>query len=163
MDFLKGISENIGVLYPPQTFTNSRIISFRKVPLCIEANSDENLKRLQSFAESLSEMVYPIDSVQRKILHLSAVFANNFTNLFYTISEELLHENGMDFNILTPIIHQTAHNAASGDVFKFQTGPAIREDSATIMEHLKLLSKHPDYQEIYSLITKNIIQRKKKS
>jgi predicted short-subunit dehydrogenase-like oxidoreductase (DUF2520 family) len=137
------------------------LLRFRTVPLCIEASSGKNLLLLRSFANSLSEKVYLINSDQRRILHLSAVFAGNFTNFMYTISQELLRENGMDFGILEPIIRQTARNASSGDVFNMQTGPAVREDRETIREHLELLATHRDYKEIYDLITRNIIQHKK--
>lgn len=79
------------------------------------------------------------------------------------ISQELLKENGMEYELLEPIIRQTARNAASGDVFRSQTGPAVREDMETIRLHLEMLSNHPDYKEIYDLITRNIIQYKQKS
>jgi predicted short-subunit dehydrogenase-like oxidoreductase (DUF2520 family) len=163
MDVLREVSENFGVIYPPQTFTDHKLLRFRTVPLCIEASSGKNLLVLKSFAGSLSEKVYTINSDQRRILHLSAVFASNFTNFMVAISQELLLENGMDLRILEPIIRQTAGNASSDDVFKMQTGPALREDRETIREHLQLLSNHPDYKEIYDLITRNIIQRKKES
>jgi predicted short-subunit dehydrogenase-like oxidoreductase (DUF2520 family) len=163
MDVLQDVSRNYGVMYPPQTFTNTALPSFRNVPLCIEANSAENLNLLKSFAEKLSDKVYFIDSDQRRILHLSAVFANNFTNFMYSISENLLKENGMDFTILEPIIKRTALNASKGNVFSKQTGPASREDRETIKKHLEMLSAHPEYKEIYDLITAKIIQRKLKS
>ena len=163
MDVLKKISKNFGVIYPPQTFTSHIFLNFRLVPLCIEASSGKNFLLLKSFADSLSEKVYIINSDQRRILHLSAVFASNFTNFMVAISQELLLENGMDFRILEPIIWQTAGNASSKDVFKMQTGPAVREDRETIREHLQLLSNHSEYKEIYDLITRNIIQRKKRS
>jgi predicted short-subunit dehydrogenase-like oxidoreductase (DUF2520 family) len=161
MDILQKASSNFGVIYPLQTFSTGKMVSFRTVPLCIEANSVENMLLLRSFADSLSENVCTINSEQRKFLHLSAVFASNFTNFMVAISQELLRENGIDPGILEPIIRQTAGNAKSGDVFKLQTGPAAREDMETIRLHLELLSNHPDYKEIYDLITQKIIQHKK--
>lgn len=163
MDVLKNISPNYGVIYPPQTFTAGKLISFRMVPLCVEASTDQNLRILKSFAASISGRVYEINSKQRRILHLSAVFAGNFSNFLMAISEELLKENGIEFGILEPIIRQTARNAGRGDVLSFQTGPAVRGDRETIRIHLELLSNHPDYKEIYDLITRNILQRKLKS
>jgi predicted short-subunit dehydrogenase-like oxidoreductase (DUF2520 family) len=163
MKILREVSGNVGVIYPPQTFTEKKLLNFRFVPLCIEAGSPPELKRLRVFAESLSEKVYIINSGQRRILHLSAVFASNFTNFMLAISQEILLENGMDPGILEPIILQTAANASSGDVFVLQTGPAVREDRETISNHMEMLSAHPEYREIYELITRNIIQRKNRS
>jgi predicted short-subunit dehydrogenase-like oxidoreductase (DUF2520 family) len=163
MEILKKVSPDVGVIYPPQAFNGRKVLSFRKVPLCIEASSEKNLGLLRTLAESLSENVYLIDSRQRRILHLSAVFAGNFTNYMIAVSQEMLLENGMDFKILGPIIRQTAENASSEDVFGLQTGPAVREDMQTIGDHLELLSNHPGYRELYELITRNIIQRKNKT
>jgi predicted short-subunit dehydrogenase-like oxidoreductase (DUF2520 family) len=160
MDVFKGAFRNFGVIYPSQTLTR-QMLEFRDVPICIEANSAANLVRIKAFASSLSGFVYAINSDQRKILHLAAVFANNFTNFMYSISEELLNEKGMDFSLLYPIIRQTTENSLSGGVVKNQTGPAVRGDKETIGKHLELLSNHPDYKDIYELITRNIIKRKK--
>lgn len=161
MDVLQCVSTNYGVFYSPQTFTTQTLVNFSTVPICIEASSDENQSLLKSFAGSLSQKVYSIDSDQRKVVHLAAVFAGNFTNFLYSVSQVLLQEKEMNLEILAPIINQTAFNISSNDVFKMQTGPAVREDWGTIQNQLKLLSSHPDFAEIYDLITKKIIQRKK--
>jgi predicted short-subunit dehydrogenase-like oxidoreductase (DUF2520 family) len=163
MDILQKASQNYGVIYPPQTFTAGKLIPFRKIPLCIEASSKINLEILRSFADSISDKVYEINSEQRRVVHLSAVFASNFSNYLISVSEELLREKGIDFGILEPIIRQTARNTLKGDVFTLQTGPAVRGDQETIRQHLELLSSHPDYKEIYDLITRTIIQHKMKS
>ncbi|MGA3014215.1 MAG: DUF2520 domain-containing protein [Bacteroidales bacterium] len=162
MDILGMAATNFGVIYPLQTFRTDRRISFRNVPLCIEASSDENLRRLKAFTDSISHRVYKIDSDQRRVLHLSAVFASNFSNFMVAVSQDLLRNKGIDPTILEPLIKYTAENSGSPSVFDFQTGPAIREDMETIAMHLNMLSAHPDYKEIYSLITQNIIKHKKK-
>jgi predicted short-subunit dehydrogenase-like oxidoreductase (DUF2520 family) len=161
MDVLRRVSANYGVIYPPQTFTTQEVLPFQMVPVCIEANSEENLLNLRIFAESFSEKVCTINSEQRKVIHLAAVFASNFTNFLVSISQELLIENGIDSGILEPIIMQTARNSSFGDVSKLQTGPAIRKDMETIKKHIEMLSAHPEFKEIYELITKTIIQRNK--
>jgi predicted short-subunit dehydrogenase-like oxidoreductase (DUF2520 family) len=161
MDVLRKVSENYGVIYPPQTFTTQTVLPFQMVPVCIEASSENNLLKLMIFAESLSEKVYMINSEQRKVIHLAAVFASNFTNFLVSISQELLIENGIDIEVLDPIIQQTARNASSGVVSELQTGPAIRKDMETIKKHIEMLSTHAEFKEIYELITKTIIQRNK--
>jgi predicted short-subunit dehydrogenase-like oxidoreductase (DUF2520 family) len=163
MDVLKKVSANYGIIYPPQTFTTQTNLLFHTVPVCIEASSEENLLKLSTFTKSLSEKVYIINSEQRKVIHLAAIFASNFTNFLFSVSQELLLEKGIDFRILEPIIKQTAMNASSGDISKLQTGPAIRKDMRTIQKHIEMLSAHPEFKEIYALITKTIIQRNKES
>ena len=128
MEILNRFSKNFGVLYPLQTFSKEREIFFKEIPVCIEANSDINLEILRKLAKKLSDNVIEINSEKRKILHLSAVFACNFTNYMYTISENILMEENISFDILKPLIKETAAKVQSLAPVKCQTGPAVRSD-----------------------------------
>jgi len=161
MNILKSSSENFGVFYPPQTFSKEHPVSFKGVPVCIEANSRKSEDLLRMFALSFTRNVHLVDSDQRKMIHLAAVFANNFTNFMNAISEDLMEKEGLDFGILHPIISQTAANVQYKNLFQLQTGPALREDKRVIENHLATLRKHPEYRKVYDLITKLIIQHKK--
>jgi predicted short-subunit dehydrogenase-like oxidoreductase (DUF2520 family) len=160
MDVLSPISGRIGVFYPVQTFSPNRRINFNKVPVCIEGNSKLVEQHLIMLARKLTQKVHCLDSEQRRILHLGAVFASNFTNFIYAVTEELLISSDIPFNLLEPLIHQTIQNIRHGDVFQSQTGPAMRGDTKVLDKHREMLSQHPDYLEIYNLITNNIIKYK---
>ena len=160
MDVLKNASENYGVLYPLQTFSKNTEINFKTVPLCIEANTGINENSLLSLARDISDNVHLIDTQQRKLLHLAAVFTCNFSNHMYSVSEEVLKKGNLAFDMLKPLIMETARkieNNSPGDV---QTGPAIREDQKIIDEHLEYLSGSPTYRDLYKLISKSIIETK---
>ena len=160
MDVLKPYGENIGVFYPLQTFSKDRQLSFNEVPLCLEADSVENLELLKSLAISLTDHIYFIDSVQRKKLHLAAVFACNFPNFLYSIAEDLLDDNGLSFEMMKPLIIETAEKVKAISPSKAQTGPAFREDQKIIDSHLQILENHKEFQEVYNLLSKNIIELK---
>lgn len=157
MDVLNSHS-NYGIFYPLQTFSKQKEVDFNTIPICLEANNKGNLQILHHLAQSISNKVYEIDSKQRKALHLAAVFACNFTNLMYDISEMLCQESGMDFDILRPLIQETAAKVQDHIPSEVQTGPAARNDQKIIEKHLALLHKHPDYQNIYKILTNEIIQ-----
>ncbi len=157
MDVLNSHS-NYGIFYPLQTFSKQKEVDFHSIPICLEANNGRNLQILHQLAQSISSKVYDIDSKQRKHLHLAAVFACNFTNLMYDISEKLCQESGMDFDILRPLIQETAAKVQDHIPSEVQTGPAARNDHKIIEKHLALLQKHPDYQNIYKILTNEIIQ-----
>jgi len=160
MMLLSKASVQVGVFYPLQTFPAGRPTGFSGVPVCLESNSAEGKFRLEEVARKLTDMVYFVDSDQRKLLHLSAVFACNFTNFMYTVAEDLLTSNSMPFELLKPLIAHTAENAVRGDVFRHQTGPAVRGDQPVLDIHRSLLAGHPEYLEIYNAISNNIIQYK---
>ena len=161
MDVLRNCSDNFGVIYPLQTFSKTREIDLSKVPLCIEANSKENLQLLEHFVKDLSQKVVEVDSEKRKILHLAAVFASNFPNFMFTIADKILTENKLDFDLLRPLILETALKVQQMNPEKAQTGPATRGDERIIGQHIKLLNSFPELQKIYTILSKEIKRSKK--
>jgi predicted short-subunit dehydrogenase-like oxidoreductase (DUF2520 family) len=160
MGLLKDSSANYGVLYPPQTFTLHESAGFLNIPLCIEANNSGSEKNLADFAALLSDKIFRVSTGQRRAIHLSAIFAGNFTNFMYSIAEDLLAGNNLPMTLLEPIIEKTKANAGRNNIFGLQTGPAIREDLEMIKTHLELLSGKPEFREIYRLISESIINYK---
>ena len=145
---------NFGVFYPLQTFSKNKAVDFAEIPVCIEANSAENLEKIRSLASGITKDVRKIDSEQRKALHLAAVFVNNFSNHLYSIGAEICSGNNIDFSILKPLIKETASKIESLKPQEAQTGPALRNDQKTIEKHLAFLSKK--HKDIYSLLTQSI-------
>ncbi len=150
---------NHGIFYPLQTFSKLKEVDFAEIPICLEASNTEVMQTLSLLASSLSPLVYEVNSKQRKALHLAAVFACNFTNLMYDISEDLCQKAGMDFEILRPLIRETAAKVQEHSPNEVQTGPAARNDKNIINRHINLLNQQVDYQEIYRVLTDEIIKR----
>ena len=149
------LPENRGVFYPLQTFTKGKNIDFGNIPICIEANAPESLDILKTLAGSISQNVHEIDSGQRKKLHLAAVFVNNFTNYLYGVGEEICSEEGLSFDLLKPLILETAEKAQTISPKEAQTGPARRNDQKSIQNHLKLL-KDEKHIALYTLLSEAI-------
>ncbi len=157
MKILSDKFRNCGVWYPLQTFSKSRPVDFAEIPLFLEANSPENLQLLRQIAGKISKKVYEATSDERIRLHLAAVFGCNFVNCLYNVSAGIVGEAGFDFEILAPLILETARKAvASGDPGKVQTGPAVRNDTSVMQKHTELLSDRPDLPEIYTRLSKYI-------
>ncbi len=158
MNILDGFTPNYGVFYPLQTFLKIREVDFSEIPICIEANHPSNLIRLQELANKLSRSVHQINSDERKTLHLAAVFANNFVNHFYAIGAEILQDKKLNFDLLKPLIRETAAKIEANLPVDVQTGPAKRNDEAVINAQLKMLHDRPEFQKIYSFVTESIFQ-----
>ncbi len=144
-----------GVFYPLQTISKEREVDFSGVPICIEAESNEDYDILKEFANTISDQVQIMTSDQRKLVHLAAVFVNNFTNHLYLIGNEICAEAQVPFTILNPLILETAKKATQMSVLNAQTGPAIRHDQITIEQHLDLLKKD-NHKDIYSVLSNSI-------
>ena len=145
-----------GVLYPLQSFSKNAEMDFANVPICIETIDKACFPILKELSLSLGSPIKRINSDQRRVLHLAAVFVNNFTNQLYRIGHEITESEGAEFDLLKPLILETAKKVQEMSPFKAQTGPAKRNDKKTIKKHLKTLeSEH--HKDIYELLTKSII------
>ena len=154
---LESIDAQKGVFYPLQTFSKHKKVDWKNIPICIEATDEFSDFTLTNLAKSLSDYVYFLDSTQRKKLHLAAVFACNFTNHLYSIAEQLLENADIPFEILHPLIIETATKATNNKPSTVQTGPASRKDITTISNQIEALELVPQWQKIYKLITKEIM------
>lgn len=144
-----------GIFYPMQTFTKNKAIDFSEIPICLESENNSDFELLKNVAESISNSVFKIDSQQRKALHISAVFANNFVNHLYQIGNEICEENKVPFEILKPLLLETANKVMNLSPKEAQTGPAKRNDSQTIKAHLDFLSNE-NHATIYKILTQSI-------
>jgi predicted short-subunit dehydrogenase-like oxidoreductase (DUF2520 family) len=158
IDVLLKYTDKAGVLYPLQTFSKTREVDFTNVPLCIEAVNGSMYTDLEQLAATVSNHIYSINSAGRKILHLAAVFACNFPNYLYGVAQQLLANHQMDFNLLRPLILETAQKVQQQVPATVQTGPAVRNDQTTMAAHLQLLQHEPQMQQIYTLLSQGIIK-----
>ncbi len=145
-----------GVFYPLQTFSKSKEIDFKTIPICIEAQNENDYKTLECVAHAISNSVHRINAKQRLSLHVAAVYVCNFTNYMYTIGNDICNLNNLSFEILKPLIQETANKIMLLSPAMAQTGPAIRKDTGTLKTHLDFLT-NDNQKEIYKLLTKSII------
>jgi len=148
--------KNRGVVYPVESINGRLTQSFNNVPICLEAGEEKTLSTLLSFAASLSNKIFLLDSEQRATLHLAAVFTNNFTNHLLGIATEILDKSDLPHELLEKLAYTTVKNVFKNGALQSQTGPARRNDKVTIEKHLSLLKNDKDHLQVYRLITRQI-------
>ena len=114
------------------------------------------LQQLTTLANSISAQVITAGDEERLKLHVAAVFCNNFVNHLYVLMQQYCAAEGLDFNLLKPLIHETAERIETIAPTEAQTGPAIRHDATTISRHLAVLQNYPQLQKFYQLFTQSI-------
>jgi predicted short-subunit dehydrogenase-like oxidoreductase (DUF2520 family) len=150
-----------GVFYPLQTFTKGKKVDFSSIPVCLEATNSKDFETISKLAYLLTEKVFSINSEQRKALHVAAVFVNNFTNHLYSIANQICKEKDIPFDILKPLILETAEKIITLPPDDAQTGPAKRNDQQTIQAHQAYITD-VEQLKIYQIITQSILQHGKK-
>ena len=139
LSLFEGCCRHYGVLYPMQTFSKEQPVDFREIPLFVEGTDAETLTTVRTFAESLSAHVYELSTADRRYLHLAAVFACNFVNHCYALAADVLAQKGLPFDVLLPLIDETARKVHQLHPRDAQTGPAVRGDQNVMQAQAALL------------------------
>ncbi len=150
-------TEDLGVFYPLQTLSKGKHVDFQYVPICIEGETLKAQNDLAALASSLSTRVQMLDSGQRRLIHLAAVFACNFTNHMLTLSKEILGQHEIDFAILHPLISETLNKSLEIGPENAQTGPAVRRDLETLDKQHEALQGDEQVAEIYQIVSQHIL------
>lgn len=155
VDIFADYSCNYGVIYPFQTFSKGRFVDWKTIPIFIESTNKENLNKIKNIAAQLSEKVIELSSDKRKYIHLTGVFACNFVNHMYVLSEEILKKSGLPFDIALPLIDETTAKIHTINPWEAQTGPAVRFDENVMQKHLSLIDDE-SIKDIYQSISQSI-------
>ena len=152
---------DFGIFYPLQTFNVHKQIEWEKLPFCVYGNSRKTEEQLFQLALQLSKSgnVHRINDEQRQWLHVAAVFANNFTNYLLGISENILHQQHLPFDLLKPLIEETFKKIQDQSPGDCQTGPAKRKDMDTIHRHLQLLKNYKTYRNLYAILSEGLLNK----
>ncbi len=155
-DVLQSVSTNYGVLYPLQTL-RKEMDAATTIPLLIDGNSNEAMALIEDFARTLSDTICKAGDEERLKLHVAAVIVSNFTNHLYALAEDFCEKEKIDFNMLVPLIQETANRVATHSPAAVQTGPALRNDVFTLDKHLRLLAAYPKLKYLYLKFTESIM------
>ena len=161
MDVFRDVAHRYGVLYPMQSFSKTRHLELRDVPVYIEANRDEALAVARTLANSVSVKVRELSGEARRRLHLAAVFACNFVNCCYDLASDAAVAAGVPFTDFLPLIDETAAKVHDMSPLAAQTGPAVRYDENVIHKQLAQLKEDQTKKAIYTLMSQSIHQHSK--
>lgn len=156
MSCFEGMAVHYGVFYPMQTFSKQRDVDFRIIPCFIEGNDDFSREKIRGLAESISDRVYEMPSADRRFLHLAAVWACNFVNHCYEVSSEVLEKHGIPFDVMLPLIDETAAKVHDMKPIDAQTGPAVRFDENVIRSQAALMRDNPILKDLYERLSMSI-------
>ncbi|MEO6189509.1 MAG: Rossmann-like and DUF2520 domain-containing protein [Saprospiraceae bacterium] len=144
---------NRGVMWPLQSFNEAKVIHWEEIPFFIDAN-ENIMKELKSFASEIGLNYIEADYTNRKMIHLAAVVANNFSNFNLIIAEDILRKIDIPFEVLKPIMTSSIDKIFVNGSESSQTGPARRDDHEIVQAQLNLLEREfPEYKAYYKLMS----------
>lgn len=155
MNIFRGHAKNYGVFYPLQTFSKSQEVDFQQIPCLIEGANAQVVTVLKDLALSISNRVKKVSTEKRRQIHLAAVFACNFTNYCYTVAGNILKQQKLPFDLLLPLIDETARKVHNMSPRKAQTGPAVRNDENIMEQHMEML--YGNNRDLYERMSQSIL------
>lgn len=141
-----------GAFYPFQTFRKTASVDLSTVPFFIEMSDNTGMMLIEKLGHLLSNSIHRLNSGERKKLHLSGVFLNNFIYFILDKTKNLCVDHGISQELLKPLLQQTIRFALDYPE-NLQTGPAKRGDLQTMKSHIELLSSNPNLAEIYKTMS----------
>lgn len=157
IDVFSNYASQFGAFYPLQTFSKKRQLNFAEIPVFIEGNTSVAEDKIRHLAQKITSKVYAVNFEQRRQLHLAGIFACNFPNFMYNIANQLVKDKYLTFEMLVPLILETAKKIQILPPDEAQTGPAVRGDRATIAKHIEMLNEHKNWQQLYQLVSEDIM------
>lgn len=158
MDVFGEDKPHAGVLYFFQSFSKASLIEdWSRIPVFVEGRQIDDVAAIYTLAQTLTSRVFECTQHDRERLHVAGVFANNFTNLMYGMAADLLGDTQIPFQVLLPLIDQTAEKVHTLTPREAQTGPAKRDDRAVMAHHVSLLND--DQRAVYELLSRLIAAR----
>jgi len=154
------VNERKGVVWTIQSLRKGIDSEYHTIPLLIECNNEADRALLGAIFSKISASIFYKNSEERLQAHTAAVITNNFSNHLYSIASKLLDEVGLPFELMLPLIEEETRKIKHNSPSEIQTGPAIRKDENTIAKQQELLSKNPEWQALYKIMTKLIQENK---
>jgi predicted short-subunit dehydrogenase-like oxidoreductase (DUF2520 family) len=150
-------TSHLGVFYPLQTFSKSKRVDWKSIPLFLESSDQETDELLMAVARGVSQVVRKIGSTERRALHVAAVFASNFINHMLLHAKGIMAQNSLQYEWLQPLILETIHKSLAVGPEAAQTGPARRGDLQTLDAHLAFLQDNEPASHLYRIISQQIL------
>ena len=148
---IANISEQVGVIWPLQSL-RKEIEKIPAIPFVVDGNTAEVKARLVSILAIISDSVTVLGDEDRKKLHLSAVIVSNFTNHLYALAQNYCTNNNLPYDMLKPLIEETALRLRDYEAKDIQTGPSVRGDKGTVKVHQEMLKQEGFLPYLYAML-----------
>jgi len=144
----------LGSLHPLQTFPDiDRAIQVLPSTYVFIEGSSRALETLQLLGNSIGCKAVTIEGDQKVFYHLSAVFVCNLLCALLYSAEGLMDRIGIGLEPFHPIISATLINVEEKGPLMSLTGPVIRGDVDTILDHLHAMSGMETQRKIYKALS----------
>jgi predicted short-subunit dehydrogenase-like oxidoreductase (DUF2520 family) len=144
----------LGSLHPLQTFpdVNSGIVALPRTYIFIEGD-EKAIPVLDLLASTVGFKAVRIESKNKVLYHLSAVFVCNLLTALMETGEGIVNRIGIDLVPFFPIIETTLRNIEKKGPLLSLTGPVVRGDAETVASHLEAIKGMETQESVYRMLS----------
>jgi predicted short-subunit dehydrogenase-like oxidoreductase (DUF2520 family) len=144
----------LGSLHPLQTFpdVNSGIVALPGTYIFIEGD-EKAIPVLDLLASTIGFKAVRIESRNKLLYHLSAVFVCNLLTALMRTGEGIVNRIGIDLMPFFPIIETTLRNIEKKGPLLSLTGPVVRGDAGTVASHLEAIKGMEPQESVYRMLS----------
>jgi predicted short-subunit dehydrogenase-like oxidoreductase (DUF2520 family) len=144
----------LGSLHPLQTFpdVNSGIVALPRTYIFIEGD-ERGLPVLDLLASTIGFKSVRIESKNKVLYHLSAVFVCNLLSALMHTGEGIMNRIGIELTPFFPIIETTLRNIENKGPLLSLTGPVVRGDAETVASHLEAIKGMEPQESVYRMLS----------
>ena len=144
----------LGSLHPLQTFpdVNSGIVALPRTYIFIEGD-ERALPVLDLLASTIGFKAVRIESRNKVLYHLSAVFVCNLLTALMHTGEGVVNRIGIELTPFFPIIETTLRNIENKGPLLSLTGPVVRGDAETVASHLEAIKGMEPQESVYRILS----------
>ena len=144
----------LGSLHPLQTFpdVNSGIVALPGTYIFIEGD-EKAIPVLDLLASTIGFKAVRIESRNKLLYHLSAVFVCNLLTALMHTGEGIVNRISIDLMPFFPIIETTLRNIEKKGPLLSLTGPVVRGDAGTVASHLEAIKGMEPQESVYRMLS----------
>jgi predicted short-subunit dehydrogenase-like oxidoreductase (DUF2520 family) len=144
----------LGSFHPLQTFpdVNSGIVALPRTYIFIEGD-EKGLPILDLLASTVGMKAMRIESKNKVLYHLSAVFVCNLLSALMHSGEGIMSRIGIGLEPFFPIIETTLRNIEQKGPLMSLTGPVVRGDAETVASHVKAMKGMDLHESVYRILS----------
>ena len=144
----------LGSLHPLQTFPDiESAIRVLPATYVFVEGSEKALEKLTLLGNTIGYKAVVIDGSRKVLYHLSAVFVCNLLSALFYSAEGVMDRIGINLEPFHPIINATLRNIEEKGPLASLTGPVVRGDAETIIDHLAAMEGMEGQRRIYKALS----------
>jgi predicted short-subunit dehydrogenase-like oxidoreductase (DUF2520 family) len=145
----------LGSLHPLQTFPDieAGVAVLPETYIFVEGD-EQALPSLRALASPIGAETVVIDSHNKVLYHLAAVFVCNLLSALMYSGEGITRRIGIDLTPFYPIIRATLRNIEAKGPLSSLTGPIVRGDAGTIESHLSAMRGMELHEDVYKSLSR---------